>query len=223
MNIALNGKTALVIGGASPVASAICASLANSGASVWQQLFVKEPGETSQLATSIVADVRDEKEMKKVAEALLQKQKKIDFLINAFPVEQPGSLQDLTAEKWMDLFEYHVDVPFISCKEVLPIMVQQGSGVVVNISSSAAVTGEGGPHFAAAKSALNSMTRGLAREYKKKGIRVNGVAPSFFKKDEQENQEAAASTAAMVTFLCSEYGKHFSGETIMIDGGKSVG
>ena len=223
MNITLSGKTALVIGGASPMISAICTQLVESDVHVWHQLFKQEEQQEVPNVTSVVADVRDPDEMKKLTASILNKSRKIDLLINASPMETGCLLSELDEEEWLRVFEFHIDVPFLSCKEIIPHMARQGSGVVINVSSSAAITGEGGPHFAAAKSTLNSMTRGLAREYRGKGIRVNGVAPSLFTKDEEENRSIAASTAAMVVLLCSEYGRHFSGETIMIDGGESVG
>ncbi|MEK5036541.1 SDR family NAD(P)-dependent oxidoreductase [Sporosarcina sp. FSL K6-3457] len=223
MDIMLNGKTALVIGGSSPMISAICTQLAESGVHVWHQLFKQEKQEKVPLVTSIVADVRNPNDMKKLITTILNESEKIDLLINASPMEPACLLSELAVEDWLRVFEFHIDVPFLSCREIIPQMVRQGGGAVVNISSSAAITGEGGPHFAAAKSTLNAMTRGLAREYRGQGIQVNGVAPSPFTKDEEENRSIAASTAAMVVLLCSEYGRRFSGETIMIDGGESVG
>lgn len=223
MDITLCGKTALVIGGTSPIISTICEQLAESGVHVWHQLFNGDEQAKVPHITSVVADVREPDEMRRLTESILSESEKIDLLINASSMEPACLLSELEVEEWLRLFEYHVDVPFLACKEVIPHMVLEGRGVVINVSSSAAVTGEGGPHFAAAKSSLNSMTRGLAREYRGKGIRVNGVAPSLFTKDEEENRDIAASTAAMVLLLCSEYGRHLSGETIMIDGGKSVG
>lgn len=223
MDITLSGKTALVIGGSSPMISAICAQLAESGVHVWHQSFKQEEQLEVSSVTSVVADVRNPDEMKRLTATILNRNQKIDLLINASPMETSCLLSELDVEDWLRVFEFHIDVPFLSCKEIIPHMVRQGSGIVINVSSSAAITGEGGPHFAAAKSTLNAMTRGLAREYRENGIRVNGVAPSLLTKDEEENRSIAASTAAMVILLCSEYGRHFSGETILIDGGKSVG
>lgn len=223
MNITLQGKTALVIGGASPMNKALCLGLVNAGANVWHQVFDKKEIETGGLGTSIVTDVRQPAEMKKLAEYIIRKDKKNDILINSLPSCSDRFLSDVGVEEWLQLFEYHVDVPFLSCKEMIPHMVKEKGGVVVNVSSSAAITGEGGSHFAAAKSTLNSMTRGLAREYKEKNVRVAGVAPALFTKNEEENQQIISSTVATVMLLCSEYGEYISGESIMIDGGKSVG
>lgn len=223
MNITLEGKTALVIGGLSPINQALCAALVEAGAKVWHQVSEKKEIETSTSNKAVATDVRQPNNIRELAECILNKDKKIDILIHSFPFPQARTLHDMSAQEWLELFEYCVDVPFISCQNIIPHMVKNNGGIIINISSSAAVTGEGAPHFAAASSTLQSMTRGLAREYKEKNVRVSGVAPSFLTKDEKENKQIISSTVAMTLLLCSEYGGHMSGESILVDGGKSVG
>src|SRR5690606_9216503 len=123
----------------------------------------------------------------------------------------------------------------------IPHMVTAGQGVIVNISSTGALTGGGGgAHYAASKSALDSLTRALAREYASKGIRVNGLAPTMIHSDflagrypeERELQQmvsaipvgrlgTAEEVAFMAAVLCSPLAGYLSGETIIMDGGRT--
>ncbi|MCM3788736.1 SDR family oxidoreductase [Domibacillus indicus] len=223
MNITLQEKTVLLIGGISPINQALCEALAEAGAEVWHQVFQEKEAVMSPSSKVIAADVRQPNKVKKLAECILEKDKKIDILIHSFPAPPARSLLETDPEEWLSLFQYHVDVPFLTCREIMPRMAKAHGGIVINISSSAAVTGEGGPPFAAISSTLQSMTRGLAREYKEQNVRVSGIAPAFLAKGEKENEQVISSTVAMTLLLCSDYGGYISGESILVDGGKSVG
>lgn len=212
MNIHLNGKTALIIGGASPRNKAICRAFEKAGCSVVGHVF--EEKEAGGFTETIVANVCQPGEMKTAADHVLKKYHKIDILINSFPEMPNQPFFDISPEEWVSVLDQYTDGPFLSCQAIAPYMEKEKEGVILNISSAAGITG-GAAHFAAASSALHSMTKGLAREYREKGIRVAGLAAGG---DEDESSIASAAV-----LLCSEFGKPFVGESILVDGGKSIG
>ncbi|WP_209123972.1 SDR family NAD(P)-dependent oxidoreductase [Alkalihalobacillus sp. BA299] len=239
LQISLNKKVALVTGYSGTFGDEICLTLANAGAIVWIHTFSEEE-QTKEIheaihvnggkSHSITGDIRKPEEVQKIVNTVITQSGKVDILINNAEIYASRSLKDITPEDWLRTFEFNLDIPFLCCKEVLSYMKQLGEGFIVNISSVAAVTGEMGPDFAASKSALNSMTKGLSREFKEHGIRINGLSPSIIQggneNDTNGNQRTDSvkkAVANMVVFLCSPLGEYMHGETIMLDGGESVG
>jgi NAD(P)-dependent dehydrogenase (short-subunit alcohol dehydrogenase family) len=232
LQISLQGKTALVTGYSSIFGNEICTALANAGADVWVHTFdqVEQAAEFCQQiklnggnAALQIGDITQPKEVHKLVDCILKESGKIDILINNTEVSAFKSLNDVSPEEWIKTFERNVDVPFLCCKEIIPHMVEKGEGYIVNISSAAGVTGEMAPDYAASKSTLNSMTKGLAREFKEQGIRINGIAPAVVTVDDNDTQKAVKKAVAnMVLVLSSELGNLINGETIMLDGGESI-
>ncbi|UOF90424.1 SDR family NAD(P)-dependent oxidoreductase [Fodinisporobacter ferrooxydans] len=234
----LQDKVALITGSTNFWGEGIGLSLARAGAEVWLHHFegneaaerlcqtIQSAGGQAHL---ISGDLTKPEEVTRVINFIIQHSGSIDILINNAEEHDFKSLKELEPDAWVAMFDMNLDVPFLCCKEVFPHMVRAGKGYVVNITSAAAVTGEMGPHFAASKSALNSMTRALSREYKPKGIRIISLAPSVVQLElergqwKEKQKMVKNAVANMVLVACSPYGEHISCEPIMLDGGESIG
>lgn len=250
LHIDLSGKTALVTGGARGIGRAISRTLASAGAAVWvhyarsekqADTLCEEIRSSGGVARSVQADVSQPDEVKQMVDYVLNETENVDILVNNAGITSVKAFLELTPEEWDRILGVNLDGPFLCCQHFLPHMVERGSGVIVNISSTSAITGGGGgAHYAASKSALDSLTRALAREYAPRGIRINGIAPTMIESDFLEERypdpaqraEMASripvgrlgrpsDVAYMVAVLCAPMGSYLSGETIVMDGGRT--
>lgn len=245
LNIDLGGQVALVTNGDNDKGAAIGKVLAAAGAKVWLQVdgIDKDLNKIEIIPFQGIHLIRGQlggqSDVNELVAELMRNEGHIEILVNN-SIEPPSKgILELTSEEWERVLGHNLHDVYFCCKEIIPLMVQAHSGIVVNISSMSAVTGEGGAHYAAAKSALNSMTRALAREYAPCGIRVNGIAPILSsdllskKLSSAEEQSSIAQNiplrrlctpedvANMTALLCSRYASYLSGETISLDGGKT--
>ncbi|MGE8203738.1 SDR family NAD(P)-dependent oxidoreductase [Heyndrickxia sp. NPDC080065] len=227
LDIDLSNKVVLVTGVTGESGTEICKTLAMAGGEVWIHHFKKDHQveELQQIihsfgrtAHSIIGELTTPESVKATIEQILTKCKRIDVLINHAEISTKIPLSNLTPEEWNRTFEANLDIPFLCSQEVIPKMEQAGEGIIINISSNAAMTGEIGPHFAASKSAINSLTKGLAREYKDQGIRVIGLSPSAQLNEKKLIEKAGFNIknalANMILFLCSPYADYLNGETL---------
>jgi 3-oxoacyl-[acyl-carrier protein] reductase len=138
--------------------------------------------------------------------------------------------------KWENVLRTNLTGPFLTSRSVLPVMLDQGWGRIINISSnSARMPGPGQTAYAASKGGLEALTRGLAVEVGRKGIRVNCVAPG---KVRTEMTEAVADQlssgdpstrwglpediSGLVAFLAGDEADYIQGQTFTVDGGRLV-
>lgn len=250
IKIDLHGQVGLVTGGARGIGRAICRILAEAGASVWVN-YVSSKAEAEHLcaqieakggrATAVKADVTQPEQVKEMVDAMLEREEKVDILVNNAGITSVRSVLEMTTGEWERVLSVNLDGPFLCSKEILPHMVDRRRGTIVNISSTGAMTGGGGGvHYSASKSALDAMTRALAREFAPHGIRVNGLAPTMidsdFLKERYPNAEVRTKLAAavplrrlgtpedvayMTAVLCTPFASYLSGETIVMDGGRT--
>jgi 3-oxoacyl-[acyl-carrier protein] reductase len=189
-------------------------------------------------AISCYADVSVYEDVEKMVSLVCRKYGTIDILINnAVRDANPVDFLDLT---WSDI-QKDIDVTlkgaFHCCQSVIPIMVKNGSGNIINVST---VYTEKPPvkqfKYVLSKSGLIGLTRSLAAEYTSKGIRVNMVVPSFMETDlvasvpmtyrkqfAQSNpmhrNASPVETAQTILFLASSYSSYISGQRIILTGG----
>jgi 3-oxoacyl-[acyl-carrier protein] reductase len=216
-DVTLNHKVALVTGVDDNLGAKICEKLAKAGAEVWIHRFNEEDAENLQekilsfggAAYVITNSLHTPEAVRSVVSKIIEKSCKIDILVNHAEKVAIESIDLLTTEKWLDTFETNLDVPFLCCQEILPFMLQKGDGTIINISSRSAETGELGPHYAATKSALESFTRGLSREFKGRGIKVKVVCPPISLHDKRlatyEKARIIEAMANKALLLCSPY------------------
>jgi 3-oxoacyl-[acyl-carrier protein] reductase len=241
MNIRIDGKVALVTGGGTGIGRAIALELARSGASVVVNYHTsQQAAEEVVKAIAVRADVTKKVEVQNLVKTAVEHFGRIDILINnAGDLIQRCPIVEMAEELWDAIMNLNVKGVFLVTQAVLPVMFQQGSGNIVNITSIAARNGGGGAAiaYAAAKGAVSTFTRGLAKEVVTQGIRVNAVAPGFIltkfhernSTPEQIKQATAATPlgrcgrpeeiVGAVLYLVSDYASFVTGETIDVNGG----
>ena len=126
-------------------------------------------------ALAVVCNVGDVESIGTMVETVLEKYGRIDVLMNNAAVQPPGYINTIQPRHWELEFRINVHGPFHCCRAVLPAMVEQHSGNIINISSVGA--DRGNSHYGATKLAIEAMTRGLANDMKDDGIAVNALKP----------------------------------------------
>jgi NAD(P)-dependent dehydrogenase (short-subunit alcohol dehydrogenase family) len=233
----LEGKVAIVTGGAQGIGAAIASGLVGEGATVViADLNPPEGG--------IRADVASEEDVSRMVDETLERHGRVDVLVNnagLYASLEMRAFTDIPLEEWNRVMEVNVASMFLTCRAVVPVMRRQGGGKIVNISSGTPFRGV--PfllHYVTSKGAIVTLTRALAKEVGKDSIHVNCVAPGFTLSDgvksHPEVVEAlrdvsiAARTiqrdqvpedvVGAVVFLCSPAADFITGQTMVIDGGQ---
>lgn len=147
---------------------------------------------------------------------------KLDILVNQAAQGTEAELDATHPNEWMDEVETAVNTVFLSSQAAVWHMVDQKKGCIINISSSGSITGDGGISHATSNSMLNAMTKGLAREFKDKGIRVLALLPPPLHLI-PNTEQIKETVAHMTVFLSTSYGAFTDGAAIMLDGGESAG
>ena len=182
--IQLNGKIALVTGGTRGIGKAIANKLHSLGATLIVTARTA-PEENPNGYYFIPADIAQPEGAKIIAGEILEKFGKIDIIVNnaGANLSMGGSFNTLTDEHWNDDFQLNLMAAVRINKALLPTMIEQKAGVIINISTYAAQQPiwDMTMTYSAAKAALNAYTKALANEVGPKGVRVNAVSPGVVK------------------------------------------
>ncbi|WP_034752933.1 SDR family oxidoreductase [Chryseobacterium daeguense] len=180
----LNGKIALITGGTKGIGKAIADELHNAGATVIVTARNK-PEENTNGYHFIPSDLTLPESAEIIAKEILEKFGKIDIIVNnaGANLSKGGSFSSLSDEDWINDFQLNLLSVVRVNKALLPSMIEQKNGVIINISTYAAQqpVWEITMTYSAAKAALNAYTKALANEVGPKGIRVNAVSPGVVK------------------------------------------
>jgi 3-oxoacyl-[acyl-carrier protein] reductase len=245
----LEGRVALVTGASSGIGAETTGRLAIRGAFTLIHYGKNQHGAREVLeeirqaggdGDIIAADLSTSSGIKQFTRELQMLPRPIDILVNnAGSLVERKPFLEISEELWSSVFTLNVSSAFLVTQAVLPPMLQRGNGCVVNISSVAARFGGGigAIAYSSAKAALSTMTKGLAREFGSKGIRINAVSPGTidtnyhkkFSKPEALRAIAeatplgrlgtAADVSDVVVFLCSEEARFIQGQVIEVNGG----
>ncbi len=246
----LEGKTALVTGGSRGIGKAVALALAARGADVGLTCFTGckfaedvrgQIRDLGRRAEYFAHDVGDANEIAKLAGEVTDMMGGIDILVNNAGITRDRSFKKMTQEMWDTVLAVDLTGVFTVTKQFIDGMADRGWGRVINISSIVGEVGNfGQANYAAAKAGVIGLTKTLAREYARKGVTVNAIAPGFIRtrmlQDVPEKAlEAvinmtpvgrlgeAAEVAAGVAFLASPAASYITGHVLDINGGMAMG
>ena len=185
-------KTVVITGSSRGIGAATAALFSANGYNVVIN-YLKSEGKATDLcralkknggAIAVCADVSDPNEAEKLITSAKSAFGGIDVLINNAGISRSGLITDFTYEQWNSMFNTNVGSVFNCCKAVLPYMIHNKSGCILNISSMWGVTGASCEVcYSSTKAAIIGLTKALAKEVGPSGIRVNCVAPGLIDTD----------------------------------------
>jgi NAD(P)-dependent dehydrogenase (short-subunit alcohol dehydrogenase family) len=181
----LQNRVALVTGAAMGIGKAIAQLFAREGARVVAADVNQAAAQTEREIRDaggeclfVRTDISREPEVEAAVKAGTDRFGTIDVLLNVAGIAHEAPAHQLKLEDWHRILDVNLVGTFLCAKHVLPGMLQERRGSIVNISSIQGLFGfPGYPHYAASKGGINAMTRQMAREYAAAGIRVNCIAP----------------------------------------------
>ncbi len=197
-------------------------------------------GVATERAIAIQADVINTDEIRDMVREVEGRLGPVDILVNnAGSLVERLKTMELTEERWDEVMNLNARSAFFCAQQIIPKMLEKGSGVIVNVTSIAGRNGgaPGSIHYSSAKAALLTMTKGLAKEYASQGIRVNAVSPgvidtpyheTFTTPETMQNLRNSIpmgregrpdEVASVIAFLASDAASYLCGETIEINGG----
>jgi NAD(P)-dependent dehydrogenase (short-subunit alcohol dehydrogenase family) len=245
----LENKVALVTGGTSGIGRATAIALAQAGAKVVvigrRQVEGEETIRQIQAmggeGFSVAADVSKEADVQMLIEKIMTHYGRLDIAFNNAGVEQdPTPLAEQAEATYDRIMDINVKGVWLSLKHEIPALLKSGGGTIVNTSSVAGLVGGAMiPIYTASKHAVEGLTKSLALEYAKQGIRVNAVSPGpiqteMFDRLSKANPEAIEQIIAglpmdrmgtpeevanAVLWLCSDASSFVTGQSISVDGG----
>lgn len=182
----MTGDVAIVTGAANGLGRAMAISLSEKGAAIVVadidegngREVVDELKQNDRQASFVKLDLKDEEDIKSMVTAVIEKYKKIDILVNNAGIGKPAPLWETSTDVWDETMAINLRGSFLCCKYVVPHMIEQRSGRIINISS--AVGKQSQPLMSAysvSKAGQISMTVALAKEVAELGITVNAVCP----------------------------------------------
>lgn len=246
--IDLNGRVAVVTGGARGIGYAVAERMLQSGASV--ALWDMDADRLAEAAARLGAegpvstyalDLTDEAAVNEATRSLVAERGRVDILVNNAGITGGnGKLWELAPDVWRRVVEVNLIAPYLTCRAVVPEMLKGGWGRIVNVASIAGK--EGNPnasHYSASKAGLIGLTKSLAKELATSNILVNCVTPAaarteIFDQMTQDHIDFMLSkipmnrflqveeAAALITWLSSEECAFSTGATFDISGGRAT-
>ena len=244
----LEGKVALISGGARGMGAAEAKLFAREGARVVIGDVLEDEGRRTEAEINeaggecvfLRLDVTQEAQWKAAVDSAVQRFGKLDILVNNAGVVARGTLEDTTLEEWDRVMDVNAKGVFLGTKAAIPEMRKSGGGSIINISSMSGIVGQSyiQPVYNASKGAVRIFTKSAALQYAKEGIRVNSVHPGPIDTDmagdrmndaalqqEAEQRVPLGRTARPeevaygVLFLASDESSFMTGSELVIDGG----
>jgi len=242
----LDGKVAIVTGGAQGIGNAIAHGLAAEGARivVADLRGAEEAAAAFTDGLGLTADVADEAAVQALVDEVVERCGTVDVLVNnagLYASLEMRPFTEIPLEEWRRVMDVNVASMFLMCRAVVPVMRAAGAGRIVNISSGTPFRGV--PfllHYVTSKGAIVALTRALAKELGKDGVLVNCVAPGFTMSagveanpdvvEKLRDVSVAARTiqrdqvpedvVGAVVYLAGPGSSFVTGQTIVIDGGQ---
>lgn len=241
----LKSKIAVITGGSNGIGKATVRKFAEEGATVFIWDIIDDAGkslasEMQDLGHNVYfqnVNTSNVETIEKAIEEIVKEHKTIDILINNAGITRDSTLLKMTDEQWQQVIDVNLKGVYNCTRHIAPIMVENGSGVILNASSVVGLYGNfGQTNYAATKAGVIAMTQTWSKELGRKGIRVNAVAPGFILTDmvKAMPEKVLDKMASMVplqklgepedianiyAFLASDQASYINGTTISVDGG----
>jgi 3-oxoacyl-[acyl-carrier protein] reductase len=245
----LQGKVALVTGASQGIGRACALELAKAGATV--ALAARNEAKLAEVAAEIAAaggqavafalDIASEESIKAGAKSILDRFGKVEILVNNAGITRDGLMMRMKRADWDDVLGTNLTGAFLLTQALLPAMLRNRWGRIINITSVVGRTGQAGQvNYAASKAGLIGFTRSLAREVASRNVTVNAVAPGYIETpmttvlDEKQREVmmvqiplGRAGTdveiAQSVAFLASHGAAYITGHVLDVNGGMFMG
>ena len=245
----LAGKVAVITGAGTGIGQAIALACAEEGASIVAAGRRREKVEDTcrmidrdgGVALALAVDVSKSEDVSHMVSTCLKELGRLDILVNNAGVRFPGGILALSEERWDWVMSINLRGVFLCCKAAAPIMVRNGWGRIVNISSAAAITPSPNIAYSTSKGALVTLTKSMALELSPRGVTVNAVCPGTIVTDMTREMLSdpdvrrsqlqkcrtgrfgeAAEIAAAVVYLTSAGSDFVTGSVLVVDGGWTI-
>lgn len=239
----MSEKVAVVTGGTTGIGKEIALTLAQDGFDIVVNCLQIDEAVKAEIeligrkCLLIKGDVASMNDMEKMTEEIMNTFGRIDVLINNAGITRDSLLLRMTEDDFDSVIDVNLKGAFCTIKNILPIMVKQRSGKIINISSVVGIHGNAGQiNYSASKAGILGITKSLALEVASRGILVNAVAPGFIatkmtdKLNDIQKQNildqiplkrmgAPKDIANVVAFLSSDKASYITGQVLTVDGG----
>ena len=245
----LEGKTALITGAARGIGKAIALKFAQEGANIaFTDLVIDENGKATEAeiaalgvkAKGYASNAADFAQTEEVVGQIHKDFGSIDILVNNAGITKDGLMLRMSEQQWDAVINVNLKSAFNFIHAVLPIMMRQRSGSIINMASVVGVHGNAGQsNYAASKAGMIALAKSVAQEMGSRGIRANAIAPGFIETamtaalSEEVRKEwmkaiplrrggKPEDIADVATFLASDMASYISGQVIQVDGGMNM-
>lgn len=245
----LEGKTALITGAARGIGKALALRFAAEGANIaFTDLAIDENGkkteeEIAALGVKVkgyASNAADFAQTETVVKDVVADFGRIDILVNNAGITRDGLMLRMTESQWDSVISVNLKSAFNFIHAVLPVMMRQRGGSIINMASVVGVHGNAGQsNYAASKAGLIALAKSIAQEVGSRGIRANAIAPGFIetamtaalpddvrtewvKKIPLRRGGQVDDIANVATFLASDMSSYVTGQVIQVDGGMNM-
>ena len=245
----LTGKTALVTGAARGIGKAIALKFAQEGANIaFTDLVIDENGKATEAeiaalgvkAKGYASNAADFAQSEEVVKLVKEDFGSVDILVNNAGITKDGLMLRMTEQQWDAVIGVNLKSAFNFIHAVIPVMMRQRGGSIINMASVVGVHGNAGQaNYAASKAGMIALAKSVAQEMGPKGIRANAIAPGFINtamtqelsdevRKEWMNQiplrrgGTVEDVANCALYLASDLSSYVSGQVIQVDGGMNT-
>lgn len=245
----LEGKTALITGAARGIGKALALKFAAEGANIaFTDLVIDENGKATEdeikalgvKCVGYASNAADFAQTEEVVKKIHEDFGRIDVLVNNAGITKDGLMMRMSEGQWDAVISVNLKSAFNFIHAVLPIMMRQKSGSIINMASVVGVHGNAGQsNYAASKAGLIALAKSIAQEVGSRGIRANAIAPGFIetamtaalpdnvreewcKKIPLRRGGKPEDIAEVAVFLASDMSSYVTGQVIQVDGGMNM-